>query len=414
MLQKILKKIKHPLLTNSLFLYLSNFADFFLIIIILPFVARVFGPAILGEVGLAQSIGLIFLVFLEFGFGVTATKIIASNDNISDDRLTIGQVLSYKLYMVPIVILASCFIMFLHPVFIKTPYLILISTADAIFQSFIPSWYFKGKQKFKELAFTKIFFRVLAFIMIYFSIKTPSDTYIYLALLASSSLLIALTQIFLILRDIGKINLCRWKSLRPILKPATYNFFITIMPTLFNNAGILILSLTANPIIMGYYYAVSKIHRAFNSLYTPIFETFFPYIVKVFKKNKHVAFKKMIVYNLSLFLLGLSFFIIIWFFSEKIIDFLLGKNFVSAKNYLRAFGLLLPLTIFSFIWGNQWMVILNNENKFMKISWISNFVGIAIMFMLIPKYSIFAIPVAIGFSELIKIFSLAILFAYDK
>ena len=38
---------------------------------------------------------------------------------------------------------------------------------------------------------------------------------------------------------------------------------------------ILLLSFLANPVYIGYYFGVSKIHRAFNTLYTPIFESFF-------------------------------------------------------------------------------------------------------------------------------------------
>ena len=38
--------------------------------------------------------------------------------------------------------------------------------------------------------------------------------------------------------------------------------------------------------MIGYYYAISKIHRAFNTLYSPIFESFFPYIAKEYSKNE--------------------------------------------------------------------------------------------------------------------------------
>ncbi len=414
MLKLFIQKIKHPLFKNSLFLYISNFADFFLLIMILPYIARIFGPATIGEVGLSQSIGLIFLIILEYGFGVTATKKIASNENIKEDRLIIGQVFSYKLYLTPFVIILSLIISLLHPIFKTQPYLIYISTADAIFQSFIPSWYFKGKQKFRELAFIKISFRLLAFILILIFVKSPSDSSYFLALFALSSMLIALTQIILVIRKTGPISLFSWKKIKHILKPSTFNFFIIIMPTIFNNIGILILSLTVNPIITGYYYGVTKIHRAFNTLYSPIFETFFPYIIGIFKENKQVAIYKMKIYNFALLMLGLLFFLTIWFFSEQIILFVLGENFISAKNYLKAFSFLLPMTVFSYVWGNQWMIILNEEKKFSKITLVSNFVGVIIMLIYIPKLSIYAIPMAIAFSELIKIVSLAIIISYDK
>ena len=143
----------------------------------------------------------------------------------------------------------------------------------------------------------------------------------------------------------------------------TTDMFIILLPTIFNNIGILLLSYLANPIYMGYYYGISKIHRAFNTLYTPIFESFFPYIVKMYNKDKKIAYDKMKIYNLIIFSIGFIFFIIIWFLSENIIYLLLGNKFISAENYLKAFGFLLPLTVISYIWGNQWMVISGKEKK---------------------------------------------------
>ena len=45
---------------------------------------------------------------------------------------------------------------------------------------------------------------------------------------------------------------------------------------------------------------------------------------------------------------------------------------------------------------------------------MSNFVGVIIMLIYIPKISIYAIPMAIAFSELIKIVSLVVIISYDK
>ena len=414
MLSKIYNNYKHPLLANPLYLYFSNFSDSILLLLLLPFIARIFGPTMLGEIGLSQSIGLIFLIILEYGFTVSATKSIASNNNVYKDNFLIGQIFSFKLYLLPIIIFLAYLISILHPIFINKPYLLIISTIDAIFQSFIPSWYFKGKQRFKYLAITKIVFRFIAFCTIFLFVKSSSDSWLYLLLLASSSFLIAITQIFIMIKEVGLFKLYSWKKTKPILESSTYNFFIILLPTIFNNIGILLLSYLANPIYIGYYYGISKIHRAFNTLYTPIFESFFPYIIKIYNKDKKIAYGKMKIYNLIIFSIGFIFFIMVLFLSENIIYLFLGNKFISAENYLKAFGFLLPLTVISYIWGNQWMVILGKEKKFSQISSLSNAIGIVALLFLMPKFLIYAIPISISISEILKIIMIVRYLKYDK
>ncbi len=396
------------LLKNPSYLYLSNFSDSILLLLLLPIVARIFGPNIFGEIGLAQSLGFIFLIILEYGFTVSGTKEIANNNNIVSNRLLASQIYSFKLHLLPIVFTMNYIICLVHPIFIEKPYLIIISTLDVVFQSFIPSWYFKGKEKFKFIAKTKIFYRSISFFAIFILVRSPDDSWIYLALIALSTLLIAITQIFVMIKEIGKISFFSWKKIKPILPSSSYNFIITLLPTLFNNIGILILSYLSSPLYLGYYYGVSKIHRAFNTLYTPIFESFFPYFVKLYNQDKNAALYKMKIYNIILFLIGCSFLCFIWFFSSEIITILLGSNFLVAEKYLKIFGFLLPTTVVAYIWGNQWMVILNKEKTFAQISAFCNLVGILSLFILMPKYLIYSFPIAIAVSEILKIIAIFI------
>ena len=401
---KFLNNFNRPLITNPFYLYFSNFSDSILLLLLLPFLARIFGPTNIGEIGLSQSIGLIFLIILEYGFAVSATKSIASNTSLAKDKFLVGQIFSFKLYLLPVIIFFAYLISVIHPVFINKPYLIIISTIDIIFQSLSPSWYFKGKQRFKYLAITKIIFRLLAFCMIFLFVKSSADVWLYLSLLAFSSFLILIAQIFAMIKEVGRLRLYKWGKIKPVLKSSTYNFIIISLPTIFNNIGILLLSYFANPIYVGYYFGVSKIHRAFNTLYSPIFESFFPYVVKVYKEDKKIAHNRMKTYSQIVLSMGVIFFIIVWFLSENIILLILGEQFLESESYLRAFGFLLPLVIPGYIWGNQWMIVLGKEKKFSQISVLTNFIGILTLSFLIPKFLIYAIPISIGISELLKIF----------
>ena len=64
----MLSKIRQPLVANSFYLYIGHFADYLLLLFILPFISRALGPTALGHIGLAQTFSLLVMMFLEFGF----------------------------------------------------------------------------------------------------------------------------------------------------------------------------------------------------------------------------------------------------------------------------------------------------------------------------------------------------------
>ena len=51
----MLSKIRQPLVANSFYLYIGHFADYLLLLFILPFISRALGPTALGHIGLAQT-----------------------------------------------------------------------------------------------------------------------------------------------------------------------------------------------------------------------------------------------------------------------------------------------------------------------------------------------------------------------
>ena len=60
------------------------------------------------------------------------------------------------------------------------------------------------------------------------------------------------------------------------------------------------------------------------------------------------------------------------------------------------------------------MVIIGKEKSFSRISIFSNAVGILCLMTLVPKYLIFAIPIAIAVSEVIKIICIVRDLVYDS
>ncbi len=60
------------------------------------------------------------------------------------------------------------------------------------------------------------------------------------------------------------------------------------------------------------------------------------------------------------------------------------------------------------------MVILGKEKKFSQISLLSNAIGIVALIFLMPKFLIYAIPISISISEILKIIMIVRSLKYDK
>ena len=130
----MIKIFTNNFVKNSFYLYLTNFFDSILLLLILPFIARIFGPTIIGEIGLSQSIGLIYLIIIEYGFNVTATKRIATKNDNESIRLLVGQIYSFKLLLIPIIILSNFVLININSVFNEKPFLLIIVTIDVFFR----------------------------------------------------------------------------------------------------------------------------------------------------------------------------------------------------------------------------------------------------------------------------------------
>tara|TARA_Y100001970_G_scaffold281852_1_gene393477 strand:- start:12718 stop:13977 length:1260 start_codon:yes stop_codon:yes gene_type:complete len=401
---KILSKIRNPLIANSFYLYLANFADYLLALIILPFIARALGPEHLGYVGLAQTFGIFILLIMEFGSPLMVTRQVArEKNNLENIKQLIGQTFSFKLFLIPLILLISIIVTWMVPVFYKHPHYVLIVVIGSIFQGLAPVWYFMGIEKIRTIAFSKTIVRLIGFGLIFLFVRSSHDGWIVLFGYMISSILICLYLIKNLVNILGSFSIGKRSSIKSIWQKSKDSFFVTILPVLYNNLGVIIMSTIVNPLQLGYYYGAARIHGAFNTLYGPMGEAFYPHLASMrsldHDKAKQTA--KFFLYILAT--IGFVFFLIIYFFAEPIILFILGENFLFAKTTLKIFAIVLPLTAISHVLGRQWLMISGNENQYVKILSISSLIAVLSIIFIIRSYGIIAMPLSLIIYEFLSI-----------
>ena len=404
MVSKFTQNIRHPLVANSFYLYLAHFADYLLLLLILPFIARVLGPSALGEVGLAQTFGLFILLLMEFGFPLMATRQVARiKDDVKQLKDFVSELFMFKLFLIPVALFLSFLAIWTVPVFKNNPHYILITSFGAIFQSLSPIWFFQGIEKIRTIAISKTVFRILGFLIIFYYVRSSQDGWIILLAYSLSSVLICGYLLAYMTSIIGRFHLSSFKKVWAIFRKTQYSFLITILPAIYNNLGIIILSTIVTPLQLGYYYGAARIHRALNTLYGPVGQTLYPHLASMgYTKNDQTkkVIKKFLWFMLAiaiLFCMGL------YFFAHLLIQVLLGPEFFAAEKTLKLFGVVLPLTAISHVLGRQWLMVADYERQYSNILTIASLVGMISIIVLIKPFGILSIPLSLIIFESLTI-----------
>ena len=390
--------------SNSLYLYLSYFADYFLAIIFLPFIARAIGAVELGVIGVVQGYGLFVTLFMEFGSPLVATREVSRLKNNNASLINfVSSIFSIKLALIPFVCILSTIFTITVPIFSNNSDYLIIVILGSISQGLSPIWYFQGKRNMKIISISKIVFRSLGFLLIFLNVDSSNDGWIVLGALSLSSIFIGFFLFFAMINETGVFRITFSKKTKEIFLKSNLSFIITIIPIIYQNVSVVILSLFVSPLQLGIYYGANMIYRALNSLYGPLSQSFFPIISSIEKKDKKLAWSVTKKYFLSLTTLGLLFFLIIYFKSDYVISVLLGDQFSGSNDILTIFAFVLPLTAISNSIGRQWLMYINKDLFYAITQFVASIIAFTLFLFLVQAYGIFAMPISLIGYEAISI-----------
>lgn len=162
----------------------------FFYILIYPFVINHVGIESFGLYVFASSIAAYFIVFINFGFDMHATKLISlepNNESLHSSLLALITLSKLLLGLASIIIF--CIILFSFS-FLKSNWQIfLLCFANAASCVFLPTWYFHGMQKMKILTTIQLIFKILSLPAIYILVKDSTDIGWYAFSVVSANIL---------------------------------------------------------------------------------------------------------------------------------------------------------------------------------------------------------------------------------
>lgn len=385
---------------NTIYLYIMTISTYVLNLLTIPYLTRVLGPTIYGEIGLAVGYMSYIQIVLDFGFILSATQLISER---RADYQYIGEIISAVTFVkiiLSFIILTILFILYKINFFDGNIILLLvIYLCSYLFSALLPDYFYRGIENMKITSVRTVMIKIIFTMLIFVLVKNEDDViFVPISTLIGNICALLFTS----------IDLIRHYKIKFVIPPAirikklvvlSIPFFISRFASTFYQAlDIVILGkyYGASPIV-GYYSSCDKIIALAKTGASPIADSLYPYMLenKNFKLIKKIA---MIVMPLITF-----FVIIVGIFAEQICVLLFGVAYREAGIILR---LLLPIA---------WIVLPNYIVAFpvmsplglVRYTNMSNVIGMAvqitglIIFWLLNIFNIYTICILTSITEMV-------------
>jgi len=368
------------LLTNTVYLYLLQFANYAFSLITLPLITRVLGPEYYGKIGMGMAFSVYFLLIIDFGFRLSGTKLINdARNNKRELEKIVAEISSAKLMLA----FLCAFFLLICTQFIDAlkdiETLLYCYLIFSFFSSLIPDYLYRGLENMKIITLRAIIMKGVFTSLIFVFLRNP-DQYLFIPLFQTLGEIAALCWIYWDIRHNLGLSLSRPK-LRAIfnqIKDSSNYFISRISSTVYSVANTTILGLIfPGASVVGYYTSADRLKSVGTSAMTPIADSFFPYMNRT--KDYRQLFKVTAILEIPIIIVC----VIIWFYSEEVCVMLFGSEFTSASGLLRWMLPVVAITLPNYMFGFPALSALNETkwaNYSVEIAAGNQIIGIIILF----------------------------------
>ena len=342
---------RHSLLENTVMLYILQFSNMALGMLTQGYKMRVLGVELVGLLGAAQYTANFFLIFLDFGFLLSATAKISAK---REDKHELSRILSCVVAAKVIFTLISAVVLtvFIVPKLTGTGevlayYFFLLSCVAA---TMLPDYMYRGLEQMSAITIRAVAIKFVATALTFVLVQRPEDFYLC-PLCTAIGNLGALAFVYWHLHSRVGVGFTR-VSLREVwveIKDSS-QFLLSRMAASINSNlnGLLLkhampdagLSIYTNPdMATGLYTSADTVIQAARNGMSPIADSLYPHMMK--HKNFSII-KKAMLFIYPVILLGCAF---VFAFAEPLLTLWLGPE---GRDVVLPLRLMIPVAVFCF------------------------------------------------------------------
>lgn len=373
---------------NLFMVYILQAANFLFSFISYPYVTRILGAEILGEISFTNSIANYFSAIATFGITSYAVrscaKVKADQKQLrrtADELFTANMVTT----VVAIVLCASTVIV-VPSIHKYWKYMILSGLAFA--SEFVGiSWYYTAMEQFDYITVRNIILKFLSIVLIFVFVKNTSDGLIYAGILAFSVICTNIVNYLCSRRKI-KISIRLSSPYARHYHKTKWFFVQSIALTVLSNMDVSMLGFMNTSVQVGNYEVALKIKLLLSSLVSSLGNVFLPRLSRYYAQEEMDAFwktvHKSLQYNCVISLPMVGF---LWICAKEIILLFCGNQYAYAADILKILVIAVFVVGLSTVTGIQVLLSIDKEKTLFWSLISGSIVNFILNLYMIPKFS---------------------------
>ncbi|WP_338873228.1 oligosaccharide flippase family protein [Spirosoma sp. SC4-14] len=358
----------NKIIDNFLSLIFIQATNILIPIIIIPYILQKVGLEKYGIVSYALSIYSYIILFVDYGFSLSATKIIAINH---DNKVILSKVFSEVMVTKLLLFIASYLFLLICCITInklqENFILYIIGGSYVLGNMLLPTWFFQGVEKMKYVSYPNAVGKILQLLLIYILIKKPDD---YIYIIGIFGITTIATGMFSISLAYNKFYLdFKWPSKKNIFDQLHegFDFFLpNLSISIVNSTTIIILGLFVSNKALGYYSIAEKIIFGIWTILGVFSQAIYPNACRLARKG-FLNLKIFLFFTCFPFiiLIGVSS-VLIYVYAERIINLIAGAPEYSTIHLLKIMSII-PLIVSLNIPAYLILLAYNLKNIYAKI-----------------------------------------------
>lgn len=392
------KKNTSKVYQNYFYLLLIQGTNLVLPLITFPYLVRVLGSEKYGLVMIAYSLMKFFIITVDFGFNISATREVAL---LRNNKHKLSK-FYWNVIIVKAILLILTFLILLALTLsvekLKLDPLIYLLSFGLVFgQGIFPKWFFQGIEKMQVITIINVIAKVFFTITIFFIVLGPQDYY-YVPILNGVGFILAGMLGFIYSLRYVKLVLPTVKEIKDNVSKTFSLFLSNLAVSLYTSSNTLILGFFIGDSIAGVYASMEKLIQAIQTMYTPIYQALFPNLsTKTAKEIRNTISKMKIPIAIS----GLVISGIIFLGSETILRIIFNDELIT--SYYRVFQLIGLMAFFSslnMLYVTLYFPAIKKYNIRLKILVSGGFFNLVLALSLVKRFSIYGVASSAILTEL--------------
>jgi PST family polysaccharide transporter len=371
---------------NAGSLYIIQFANYILPLVMVPYLVRVLGPSVYGTLAFGGSLIGYFVLFVGYGFDLSGTRQISVNrHDVTAVSRTVFTIWTAKLILCMSGLILLLFLVAAFSKLRAVWMLLLILYGRVIGDALFPSWLFQGMEEMIPISLINLAMRLFVLIGLFLLVHYPQDYLLYAGLISLGSIGAGLAGAAIgLFRFKLRPFIPSWDEIWQTLREGWTLFLSRASVSVFSVGNAFILGIVTNNTVVGYYAAGEKIVSAVNRLLLPISQAAYPRFSKIASESKAKAIKWGKRMLMLMGGIGLILFTFLVTGAPVISRIILGPQYESSIMVIRIIAAVPLVNAIANVLGVQIMLPFGKDKAYMKILLMGAIINIALAIALAP------------------------------